>query len=118
MFTISLVHKYETGLYKGDYSHGTFFEGSIIANSQKEVDDIVERFKDKGEIELHEAIKKYISKDVSTNKTLIQFSNTDLNYNLDKNEYKRMNHIFGDGYFYSTKEHNYKYYYWLKIERN
>jgi len=75
---VSLVHVYETGLFEGDFSHWVFFNGSIIVESQKKVDDIVSRFKDKGEIELYEAIKKYLSKDTSTDKTLLQFSNANI----------------------------------------
>lgn len=115
MYTISLVHRYETGLYKGDYSHGTFFEGSIVVQDEKEVNEIVQRFKDEGEIELHEAVKKYLSKDISTNKTLLQFCNTDIENNFNKVQYERRKHVFGDGYVYYDKKYNYKYYYWLQV---
>lgn len=118
MFTVSLVHKYETSIYKGDFSHGTFFEGSIIVDSQKEVDDIIERFREKGEIELYEAVDRYLSEEISTNKTLLQFCNTNIDNNFDKNKYERRKHVFGNGYVYYDKRYNYKYYYWLIIERN
>lgn len=116
LYKISLFHKYDSGLFNGDYSRGTFFEGHNIAQTQEEANDVIQNFLTTGTIELYEATKKYVGSDVSNEKTIVQFMNNDINLNFYKRKFKRSAHSFGDGFIWHDTG-NRKYFYWLDIEK-
>ncbi len=113
-YKISLLNRYETCLYKGDYSHGTFFDGCAFASSLEEIKRL---FLDEGIIEsFFEATKKYVSNEISTNSKRIEFLNKRALLNFEPNiVFKRGKHAFGDGFFFKS-ESRYTYFYWLNID--
>jgi hypothetical protein len=115
MFYISLLHKYETSLYKGDYSRGTFFEGSINVSSQEEVLNIFNRFKNEAVIELYKATDRYSSKTVSETLSRLEFQNKDIVHNFEGHMYQSGDHRFGQGFIYHDTKSNYRYYYWISL---
>jgi hypothetical protein len=119
-FRIELVHKYESHLYAGDYSHGTFFEGYTVAKDASERDAIIARFKDKGEIELKRASNRYLTKDTFDESTLVEFLNPDHEKNLSKWKFERKEHVFGDGFVAKDEtcrlgDRCYTYFFWLSF---
>jgi hypothetical protein len=115
MFRIALVHKYETNLYAGDYSHGTFFEGALTVSTPEEVQEVVARFKDTGVLELQPCIDKYMSQKVASATTKLEFLNPDASKNFDGHLFQRGTHLFGDGFIYYDSKYHYRYYYWLEV---
>lgn len=120
---VSLLMKYESGLFSKDYSHGTFFDGVCYAESYEEACDIVNKFLERGEVELYEATERYISDRVADAKTSLRFADEDCKLNFWGKCYERSKHVFGDGYVsYDAKPassfytHRPKNYHWLKIE--
>jgi hypothetical protein len=116
-YQIRLLHKYETHLWSGDYSRGTFFEGSVtVCGGLKDVDVVVDRFKTLGVIELYEATNKYESdcKIADDRLTRLEFLNADVSKNVRGAKFSRQMHQFGDG-FVCVNERGYTYMYWLHV---
>lgn len=124
-YEISLLYKYESGLFHGDYSNGIFLDGVCYADSLTEANQIINKFLTIGEIDLYEPIKRYDSDEkLSGTITTIKFNDPDQTKNLWQKEYKRKKHVFGEGYvsydsrvgyaLYSSNKINY---HWLKISK-
>lgn len=114
---ISLVHKYETNFFNGDYSRGTFFEGSIFVPSDQ-LDDIVKKFQKTGEIELYAATDRYLSRKKSEKVSKFRFMNPDPANNFDGQTYSSVVHPFGTGFIHYDTKYGYTYFYWLEISLN
>ena len=110
---VSLVHRYETNIFPGDYSNGTFLEGHVDVASQEEASAIVDRFLTTGEITLHEATDRYLSRKVAETLTSLKFLDQDRSKNFNRAEYTRSSHPFGNGFVHN--ERGYHYYYWLTV---
>ncbi len=115
-YKISLIMKYETNLYPGDYSTGTFYEGIVYVESETQTKEVSERFLQTGEIDLYTCLNRYDrTRDLSETLSTVYFLCHDTELNLDKQIFVRTKHIFGDG-FRCDKKSGDKYFYWLFIE--
>src|SRR5579862_4961206 len=97
MIKIKLLNKFETNWYK-DYSKGTFLDGTITVNNEEEVEKIIDKFLNQGIIELYETKIRYKSKEVSDNKTTLEFLNSNPERNFNGEIYSRGLHPFGEGF--------------------
>ncbi len=101
---INLVHKYETGLCDGDWSNGTFLEGTISVATKEELDAIVYRFIKEGKIDLYENIGKYIENNLADKITTVDLS-----------KFVYSNYVYGRNKGYIECRSSYQYHYWLNI---
>lgn len=111
MFELRLLNKYKTHL-DGDFSHGTFMDGSVVVETAEELEAIKIKFLTQGILRLRVATHRYIRDTVEQEPRTVEFLNPDPSKNFDAHTYARGKHIFGDGFTHYTN--GYTMYYWLE----
>lgn len=131
MFVINLVSTESPSLYEGNYSNKIFLEGKIEVNTLNEVEEIKNKFLNKGIIYLYQNFSKY-SEDIFSD-SLIEINIKDFFYNRynekirDTITFNRSCHSFGEGYTFCVNtrtsmeryksQYGYKYHFWLEISK-
>jgi hypothetical protein len=72
-YEVTLSHYYETHLFRGDYSNGTFKEGSMLVRTLAEAKRIHARFRLAGEITIYLCRDRYLGKHLGSERKTCRF---------------------------------------------